>query len=44
MVGDRQAEQMRESGCMDGSRHGQWRREMESMIRLDDADWSKHVM
>jgi hypothetical protein len=43
MVRDGQAEQMRESGCVDGSRHGQWRREMESMIRLDDAGWSEHM-
>jgi hypothetical protein len=28
---------------MDGSRHGRWRRKMERVIRLDDADWSKHV-
>jgi hypothetical protein len=44
MVGDGQAEQMRESGCVDGSRHGRRRREMESAIRLDDADWSEHMM
>jgi hypothetical protein len=35
---------MRESGCVDGSRHGRQWREMESVIRLDDADWSEHVM
>jgi hypothetical protein len=35
MVRDGQVEQMRESGCVDGSRHGQRRREMESAIRLD---------
>jgi hypothetical protein len=43
MVGDGQVEQMRESGCVDGSRHGQWRREIESVIRLDDMGWSKHM-
>ena len=44
MVRDGRAEQKGESGSVDGDRHGRRTREMEMLIRLDDADWSEHVM
>jgi hypothetical protein len=44
VVRDEQTEWKGETGRVDGDRCGQGRREMASAIRLDDTDWSKHMM